>query len=226
MLAFIDVWNRIYVMCVAVLSHFDGLASLGLRLYLAPPLLSAGYTKLVGDNWFPALQDSFPFPFDVIPAGVSWFLATWTELLGGLLLVIGAGVRLVAIPLMIVMWVGAVSVHWENGWAAIARSNPDVVCLEGSEARAQANAFVRFVQCYNVNERTIGAAERLTKGKALMQEHGRWSWLSQNGSFAKLNNGIEFAATYFLMLLALLIMGGGRYLSLDYWLGVYVDRRL
>ena len=30
-------------------------------------------------------------------------------------------------------------------------------------------------------------------------------------------NGIEFAATYSLMLLSLLCFGGGRYLSLDYW---------
>jgi uncharacterized membrane protein YphA (DoxX/SURF4 family) len=31
------------------------------------------------------------------------------------------------------------------------------------------------------------------------------------------NNGIEFAAIYSLMLLILLFSGGGRYLSLDYW---------
>ena len=30
-------------------------------------------------------------------------------------------------------------------------------------------------------------------------------------------NGIEFAATYSLMLLSLLCLGGGKYLSLDYW---------
>ena len=30
-------------------------------------------------------------------------------------------------------------------------------------------------------------------------------------------NGIEFAATYSLMLLSLLCFGGGRYFSLDYW---------
>ena len=30
-------------------------------------------------------------------------------------------------------------------------------------------------------------------------------------------NGIEFAATYSLMLLSLLCLGGGKFLSLDYW---------
>ncbi len=33
-----------------------------------------------------------------------------------------------------------------------------------------------------------------------------------------LNNGIEFAATYLIMLLALVFIGGGKYLSVDYWL--------
>jgi len=31
------------------------------------------------------------------------------------------------------------------------------------------------------------------------------------------NNGIEFAVTYSLMLLILLFQGGGRFISLDYW---------
>jgi len=33
-----------------------------------------------------------------------------------------------------------------------------------------------------------------------------------------LNNGIEFAATYLVMLAALFFLGGGRYVSVDYWL--------
>jgi putative oxidoreductase len=33
-----------------------------------------------------------------------------------------------------------------------------------------------------------------------------------------LNNGIEFAATYFIMLLALFFLGGGKYISADYWI--------
>ncbi|MCY4565820.1 MAG: hypothetical protein OXE40_15245, partial [Gammaproteobacteria bacterium] len=37
------------------------------------------------------------------------------------------------------------------------------------------------------------------------------------GAIVKLNNGIEFAAIYLTMLLALLVIGGGRYFSLDYY---------
>ena len=33
-----------------------------------------------------------------------------------------------------------------------------------------------------------------------------------------LNNGIEFAVTYLIMLFALLFTGGGRYVSVDYYL--------
>ena len=32
-----------------------------------------------------------------------------------------------------------------------------------------------------------------------------------------LNNGIEFATTYFVMLLALFYLGAGRWVSVDYW---------
>ncbi|MGB5096622.1 MAG: hypothetical protein WBN82_01805 [Porticoccaceae bacterium] len=42
--------------------------------------------------------------------------------------------------------------------------------------------------------------------------------LAEKGNFVVLNNGIEFAATYFIMLLSLFFSGGGRYVSLDYWL--------
>jgi len=33
-----------------------------------------------------------------------------------------------------------------------------------------------------------------------------------------LNNGIEFAATYLVILVALFFSGAGRWLSIDYWL--------
>lgn len=33
-----------------------------------------------------------------------------------------------------------------------------------------------------------------------------------------LNKGIEFAATYFVMLLAPFFIGAGKYLSMDYWI--------
>jgi uncharacterized membrane protein YphA (DoxX/SURF4 family) len=96
---------------------------------------------------------------------------------------------------MITMVVAAVTVHLQNGWLAIA---------EGGGLFA--------------TERTQGAIERLDRAKEILQEHGNYSWLTENGSFVVLNNGIEFAATYFIMLLVLFFIGAGKYLSVDYYL--------
>lgn len=43
-----------------------------------------------------------------------------------------------------------------------------------------------------------------------------------------LNNGIEFSITYFVMLLALLFMGAGRYVSVDYWIerALYKEQKI
>lgn len=42
--------------------------------------------------------------------------------------------------------------------------------------------------------------------------------LYEKGKPVILNNGIEFSAIYFVMLLSLFFTGGGRFVSLDYWL--------
>jgi uncharacterized membrane protein YphA (DoxX/SURF4 family) len=49
-----------------------------------------------------------------------------------------------------------------------------------------------------------------------LEEHGNTQWLYENGNVVILNNGIEFSATYFIMLLALFFLGGGRYTSIDH----------
>jgi uncharacterized membrane protein YphA (DoxX/SURF4 family) len=130
-----------------------------------------------------------------LPALLAW-LATLSELLGAVLLLAGLAVRYISIPLMVTMVVAAVTVHWQNGWLAIA---------EGT-----ALLFA--------NERTIGAVERLDKAREILREYGNYDWLSQHGSFVVLNNGIEFAATYFIMLLTLFFIGAGNYTSIDYWI--------
>ena len=52
----------------------------------------------------------------------------------------------------------------------------------------------------------------------------RDSYITELGDPVMLNNGMEFAATYFVMLLVLLVYGGGRYVSLDYWLKRAVNK--
>ncbi len=202
--------------------HFGGVASLLLRLILGPVLIVAGWEKITGSNWFN--QDMMPLPFSLLPVELCWFLASWAEFLGGICLLLGLFTRLWAIPLAITMWVAAVSVHWDNGWPAIAPSNPPGACLQDSAAHSNSNIFERYIKCYNVNDRTVDAAERLARAKSILREHGNYQYLNGSGSIVKLNAGIEFAAIYFAMLLALLMLGGGRYLSLDYYLRLIFTR--
>jgi uncharacterized membrane protein YphA (DoxX/SURF4 family) len=205
---------------VGFASHFDGVASVLLRLILAPVLIGAGWEKITGENWFAFSMDSFPFPFNVLPAEFSWFLASYTEFFGGILLLLGLGTRLIAIPLAVTMFVAAYGVHLDNGWAAIAPSKPPEICIPATEANTNSTAFERYIKCYNVNERTIEAAERLDRAKSVLREHGNYRYLNGSGSIVKLNAGIEFAAIYLAMLVALVIIGGGRYFSLDYYLAL------
>ncbi len=188
----------------------DFLAPLALRLYLVPIFWMGGTHKLEnagldcmsndagGCNFAPSQdiigwfgEGGLNLPFPELMA----YLASYTEYFGAILLLIGLAVRWISIPLMVTMVVAAVTVHLPNGWSAIA---------EGSGIFA--------------TERTEGAIERLDKGKELLQQYGDYSWLTENGSFVVLNNGIEFAVTYFIMLLALLFIGAGNYFSIDYWI--------
>ncbi len=213
----IETASSVYDRSVNAIGHLDGVASLLIRLILGPVLIAAGWEKLTGDNWFGFQLESFPFPFNVLPPELSWFLASWTEFLGGILLLVGLGTRIVAVPLAVTMFVAAYSVHLDNGWAAIAPSNPPAVCVPNTDANANSNVFERYIKCYNVNERTIEASERLARAKSILREHGNYRYLNGSGAIVKLNSGIEFAANYLAMLLALLVIGGGRYFSLDYY---------
>lgn len=173
----------------------DFLAPLLLRLYLAPIFFVAGWNKFTSFDstvaWFGNPDWGLGLPMPWLMAA----LATAAELGGSVLLLFGFATRWISIPLMITMLVAMFTVHWKNGWLAIAD-----------------NSMFLFA-----TERTEGAFTRLERAKSILREHGNYEWLTENGSYVVLNNGIEFAATYFVMLLALLYMGGGRYLSVDYW---------
>ena len=218
----VDTFNQLYDTLLSWLKHFDGVASIVLRLILAPVLIGAGWEKITGDNWFS--PELLPFPFSVLPTDLSWFLASWTEFLGGICILLGLATRLWAIPLAVTMLVAAGSVHWDNGWPAIAPSNPPAVCIPATDAHANSNVFERYIKCANVNERTIEASERLSRAKSILREHGNYRYLNGSGSIVKLNNGIEFAMIYFAMILGLLFIGGGRYLSLDYYIKLFFRR--
>ena len=183
----VDITGKAQDTLLNVSKPVDFLAPLLLRLYLVPIFWMAGTKKWnsMEDTiaWFgnPDWGLGLPLP------GLMAYLATFTEIFGAVFLLFGFAVRWISLPLMFTMIIAAVTVHWQNGWLAIA---------EGSG--------------FFASDRTIGAIERLDRAKSILQDHGNYSWLTEKGSLVILNNGIEFAATYFVMLLALLVMGGGK----------------
>lgn len=179
---------------------FEGIAPLLLRLYLAPVLLQAGWHKLSAfDNtveWFGHTEYGLGLPFPLLMTS----LAIAAEILGAILLLIGLATRWATIPLMITMLVAIFAVHWPYGWPAIADSTSWL-----------SNGTLLF------NEAVMSSPEKLEAANSILAEHGNYEWLSSSGKFVILNNGIEFATTYFIMLLSLFFTGGGRMTSVDYF---------
>ena len=182
----------------------DFLAPLMLRMYLVPVFWMAGTKKIEGFEgivqWFGNSEWGLGLPFPFLMA----VLATATEFLGAIALFFGIAVRWFSIPLMITMIVAAVTVHLDNGWQAI--TDPSAPFS---------------------NERVIEASEKLVIVKDVLQEHTNYDYITSSGSVVMLNNGIEFSVTYFIMLLALLFLGAGRYISVDYWVerALYKEQR-
>lgn len=174
----------------------SNIAALLLRLYLAPIFWMAGISKFHSFDstveWFGNNDWGLGLPFPWAMA----LLATATELAGAVLLTLGLFTRLISIPLIVTMLVAIISVHWNNGWQAIADINAPFT-----------------------TQQVLESSEKLERARSILQEHGNYEWLTASGKFVILNNGIEFAATYLIMLLALIGLGAGKYHSLDYWLG-------
>ncbi|MFT5395841.1 MAG: putative oxidoreductase [Gammaproteobacteria bacterium] len=195
MAVIINLMNWAQDLLEKILEAVGFIGPLLLRLYLVPIFWAAGSKKISSIDstieWFGNPDWGLGLPF---PALMAW-MASLTEAGGAVLLLFGLGVRWISIPLMVTMIVAAVTVHIQNGWLAIA---------EGTG--------------FFATERTMGAIDRLDHVKDILKEHSNYSWLTENGPIVVLNNGIEFAATYFIMLLALLIIGAGKYASLDYWI--------
>ena len=61
------------------------------RALLAWEYWESGLEKYHGENWFANVQDKFLFPFNMVPVEASWFMSTWFELVGSIML--SAGLR-------------------------------------------------------------------------------------------------------------------------------------
>ncbi len=182
-------------------SYVDFIGPLLLRIYIVPVFWVASNNKwnpFDSDSsldsviqWFGNAEWGLGLPFPTLMAYMAW----GTEYFGAILLALGLATRWISIPLMFTMIVAAVTVHWQNGWQAV---------YDLSSPHASANAGE--------------AIERLSRAKDLLKEQGNYDWLTEYGNLIASNNGIEWAATYFLILLALFVTGGGKFVSVDYWL--------
>ena len=170
----------------------DFIAPLAFRLFLAPILIMAGFGKLAGIENTASYFEFLGLPAPMLMA----YLAGLAEFVGGIFLLVGFAVRWAAVPLMFTMSVAAGTAHWENGWHVL----PEQTLTMPWEWR---------------EDLIEGAVERRTMARNLLREHGNYSWLTETGSITILKNGIEFAATYFIMLLSLFFTGAGR-ASLDH----------
>jgi putative oxidoreductase len=186
--ALVSLYYTIHEAIFARLKYLDGLAPLALRLYLVPVFWMAGSQKISGIDNTIAWFGNSEWGLGLPFPTVLAYMAAYTEAIGALLLLIGLATRWISIPLMVTMVVAVFAVHWGNGWAAIADSSAQEVAV------------------------------RLGTARDILQENGNYAWLTEKGNFVILNNGIEFGVTYFIMLLALLFTGGGRFVSVDYYL--------
>lgn len=181
--------SALYSWFLSVLEHFEGLGPLALRLFLVPVMAESGWRKLSGGAGSFFERLGIPFPdFTAALTGI-------VEFGGAILLLLGLATRLISIPLMVVMLVAGFLVHGSNGWLTLSDGNS-----------------------WLANERVVEAQPKKAEIRRIVKEHGDYEYLTSNGSITILNNGMQFAITYFVMLLALLYTGGGKYVSLDYWI--------
>ncbi len=173
----------------------DFLAPVALRIYLAPIFILAGSNKLAHVDYLSPYFESLGIPAPELMV----YVAGLTELLGGIALVTGLAVRWFAVPLMFTMVVAATTAHWDNGWHVL----PETELTVPWEWRTDL-----------IEEGTI----RKEKAREILKENSNYGWITEAGSITILKNGIEFAATYFIMLLVLFFIGAGRYFSLNYWI--------
>lgn len=188
MTAFIQSFGRFQERLMTRLGVLDGLAPLAIRLYLVPVLWMAGTQKLRAMDNTIDWFGNSDYGLDLPFPGLLAYLAAYSEAIGALLLLLGLATRWITIPLMITMLVAIFAVHWDRGWAAIADSSVPEV------------------------------AQRLGAAREILREHGNYTWLTEQGSLVIFNNGVEFAVTYLIMLLVLFFTGGGRFVSVDYYL--------
>ncbi|MBN8836956.1 MAG: DoxX family protein [Sphingobacteriia bacterium] len=104
----------LYKRYVKITDNLKSISLLLIRLVLAygfyqPAVMKVKDIHAIGD-WFKEL--GMPFPY------INAYAATFTELAGFVLIGLGFGTRIIALPMMVVMLVAIKTVHWANGFEA------------------------------------------------------------------------------------------------------------
>ncbi|MCB1553708.1 MAG: DoxX family protein [Xanthomonadales bacterium] len=114
---FISLWQ-------AIVDRLEGLgqwlAPLALRIVLFWEFFEAGREKFTGSNWFMDIQGQFPFPFNVVPSGISWTISTWFELIGSIAILLGLATRFFAFGMSVLTIVAIAAVHWPSDFMGVA----------------------------------------------------------------------------------------------------------
>ena len=104
-----------------------GFFALPLRLIVGYGFLEHGYAKLArGPDVFIGILHAIGMPFSFLLGWATIFI----EMIGGLLILCGAFVPLVSLPMIVVLLVAIVTVHLPNGFSSI-----KLVAYDGSGAR-------------------------------------------------------------------------------------------
>ncbi len=106
--------KKLYDKFANSMGNIKDIPLLFLRLILAYGFYQPGLNKVKDFNSVAQWFDSMNFPLPTFSA----YLTGITEFLGFILLFLGLGTRIISIPLMIVMIVAILAVHWSNGFAA------------------------------------------------------------------------------------------------------------
>lgn len=189
---------KLFDRCVNKLACLNFIPLLGIRLVLLPAIYVGARSKVLG---FKGTVAWFTASHANGGLGLPFpevmaFLATSTEVIGCACIALGLMTRLAAIPMIFMMSVAGLMVHIPHGWSSIAAKT--------TEATYRLSDFMIWLKTYFP---------------------GRYNYITELGDPVALNNGIEFVATYFVLLLILFFYGGGRYVSVDYWLRRYFDKK-
>lgn len=98
-----------YEQYVCVMNSLQGVLLLALRLYFGYHFFRAGLGKLQNIDYVAGFFTNLGIPMP----GLSAYLAGGTECIGGLLLLVGLGSRIVTLPLIFTMFVAYLTAHHE-----------------------------------------------------------------------------------------------------------------